>query len=103
MTSVDLAVLITARHRTARQALKAAAVIAARYEWHHLETAADMLCSSYESDERLLGLHLIRRYLTVDPNMCPALIGLVRSLTRQADATVATAARDVLEEIATDV
>jgi hypothetical protein len=35
--------------------------------------------------------------------MRPALIGLVRSLTRQADATVATAARDVLEEIATDV
>jgi hypothetical protein len=40
MISLDLAVLITARYRTVRQALKAAALLAARHEWYHLEKCA---------------------------------------------------------------
>jgi hypothetical protein len=44
MTRIDLAVLVTARHRTVRRALKAAAILARRAEWHHLEECADMLC-----------------------------------------------------------
>ncbi len=81
MTSLELAVLITARYRTTRQALKAAALPAGRREWHHLEECADMLCRSYEPDEQLLGLHLIRRHLAADPTMPQSLIWIVQSLT----------------------
>ena len=98
MTSLDLAVLITARHRTVRQALKAAAILASRSEWHHLEDCADMLCRSYEPGEQLLGLHLIRRFQAVDPTMHRSLISLVRSLARHADSRIAREAQTVLEE-----
>jgi Replication-relaxation len=84
MTSLDLAVLITARYRTVRQALKAASLLADRHEWHHLEECANMLCHSYEPAEQLLGLHLIRRYLASHGNLSPAFLLLVRSLARQA-------------------
>ncbi len=69
MTSLELAVLITARHRTVRQALKAASLLADRREWPDLERATDMLCRSYEPAEQRLGLHLIRRYQAADPTM----------------------------------
>jgi hypothetical protein len=103
MTSLDLAVLITARYRTVRQALKAASLLAARYEWHHLETAADMLCRSYDLNEQLLGLHLIRRYQAADTHMRPALIGLVRSLARHADPRISMMAQGVLDDVSTGV
>jgi len=102
MTSLELAVLITARYRSVRQALKAASLLAARYEWHHLEECADMLCHSYEPDQQLLGLHLIRRYQAADPTMRRALIGLVRYLARHADARVAAVATQVLGDRAGD-
>jgi hypothetical protein len=100
MASVELAVLITARDRSERQALEAAAVIAARGAWGELDDAAEILCRSYEPDEQLLGLRLIRRYQAVDPTMRQALIGLVRYLGRHADARVAALAQGVLEEVA---
>ena len=99
MTSLELAVLITARDRTVRQALKAASLLADRREWYHLDECADMLCRSYDSAEQRLGLHLIRRYRAADPKMRPVLIGLVRSLARQADENVAALANDVLAKI----
>jgi hypothetical protein len=99
MTSLDLAVLITARHRTVRQALKAAALLAERYEWHRLEECADMLCHSYEAAEQRLGLHLIRRYQAADPTMWQALVWLVRSLKQGADTRVARLAQGVLDEM----
>ncbi len=99
MASFDLAVLITARHRTVRQALKAAALLAARYERGHLEECADILCRSYKPAEQLFGLHLIRRYQSADPNMRPALILLIRSLVRHADARVAAAAQGALDNM----
>jgi hypothetical protein len=99
MSSLDLAVLITARYRTVRHALKAASILADRREWYHLEECADMLCRSYDSAEQRLGLHLIRRYRAADPEMRPVLIGLVRSLARQADGNVAALAVDVLAKI----
>jgi hypothetical protein len=100
MASVELAVLITARDRNERQALEAAAVIAARGAWRELDDAAEILCRSYEPDEQLLGLRLIRRCQTVDPTMRQALIGLVRYLARHADPSVAALAQDVLDEMA---
>lgn len=99
MTSLELAVLITARYRTVRQALKAAGLLAARHEWQHLEECADILCRSYEFDEQLLGLHLVRRYKAVDPNMRPALVWVLRSVARHTDAKVAAAAQDVLDHM----
>jgi hypothetical protein len=101
MSSVELAVLITARDRDERQAFEAAAVIAARGAWGELDVAVDMLCRSSEPDEQLLGLHLIRRYQAVDPTMRQALIGLVRYLARHADPSVTDLARGVLDELTT--
>jgi hypothetical protein len=100
MGSVELAVLITARNREERQAFEAASVIAARGAWSELDFAVDMLCRSYEPDEQLLGLRLIRTYQAVDQTMHQALIGLVHYLARHADATVAALAQDVLDEMA---
>jgi hypothetical protein len=102
MSNLDLAVLITARYRTVRQALKAAALLADRRDWPDLERSTDMLCRSYEPAEQLLGLHFFRRYQAVDPNMRPTLLLLVRSLARQTDAKVADAAQDALDEMATE-
>lgn len=99
MASLDLAVLITARFRTVRQALEAASLLADRHEWDHLDECADMLCRSYKPDEQRLGLHLVRRYQSAGPNMRPALILLVRSLVRHADSRVAAAARGALDNI----
>jgi hypothetical protein len=100
ITSLELAVLITARDRTVRQALKAASLLADRREWYHLQECADMLCRSYDSAEQRLGLHLIRRYQAADPTMRQALIGLVRYLARNADASITDVAQSVLDEIA---
>ena len=100
MTSIELAVLITARYRTVRQALKAASLLAERHEWHHLEESADMLCRSDEPNEQRLGLHFIHRYLAADPNMRPALIWLVRSLANRQDEAASTMAREVLDQMA---
>ena len=102
MTSLDLAVLVTARHRTVRQALKAASVLAERGEWHHLDECADMLCRSYEPNECRLGLHLVGRYLGRSRNMPAALILLVRSLSQHADPILAVLAQRALENIASD-
>lgn len=99
MTSLELAVLITARYRTVRQALKAASLLADRHELRHLEECADMLCRSYEPNEQRLGLHLIRRYQAADPTMWQALKGLVRSLKQGADTRVARLAQGVLDEM----
>ena len=100
MTSLELAVLVTARYRTVRQALNAASLLAARYEWQHLEECADMLCRSYEPAKQRLGLHLVGRYQAADPSMPPALVSLVRSLARHADASVAAKAQELLDEMA---
>jgi hypothetical protein len=97
MTSIELAVLITSRRRTARQALKAAALLAERSEWHRLEDCADMLCHGYEPGDLLLGLHLIHRYYPSDPRIREARIWRVRTLTQHGDPTVAARARSVLE------
>ncbi len=102
MTSLDLAVLVTARHRTVRQALKAAALLADRREWSHLEECADMLCRSYETHDQLLGVHLVRRYLKAASSIAPALRMLVSSLARQTEETVAAAAQDLLDDVASD-
>lgn len=99
MTSLELAVLITARYRTVRQALKAAALLADRRDWTDLERSTDMLCRSYGPAEQRLGLHLIRRYQAADPTMRQPLIVLVRSLARQADARVAALATSVLNQM----
>jgi hypothetical protein len=96
MASLDLAVLITARHRTVRQALKAASLLAARRDWPDLERSVNMLCRSYEPAEQLLGLHIIRRYQAIDLDMRPALLWLVRSLAREADGRVADRAQRLL-------
>jgi hypothetical protein len=96
MTSVELAVLITSRRRTVRQALKAAALLAERSEWHHLEDCADMLCHGYEPDDLLLGLHLIYRYYPADPKIREARVWRVRTLAQYTDARVAAAARKAL-------
>jgi hypothetical protein len=99
MTSLDLAVLITARHRTVRQALKAASLLADRHEWHHFEECADMLCRSYEPAEQLLGLHLIRRYLT-DPRMRHDFSWPLRYLARSENGNVASLAQRTIEDLA---
>ena len=99
MTSLELAVVITARYRTVRQALKAASLLADRHEWHHLEECADMLCRTYEPDEQLLGLHLVRRYQAADPTMRQALRWPIRFLTQHRDARVVGLARTVLDEM----
>ena len=99
MTSLDLAVLITARHRTLRQALKAVALLAARHEWYHLGECADMLCRSYDPAEQRLGLHLVRRYQAADPTMRHALIGPVRYLALSADTRVASQAQGALDDM----
>lgn len=99
MAKLDLAVLVTARYRTIRQALKAASLLAVRREWDHLEECADMLCRSYEPAEQLLGLHLIRRYQAFDPTMRQALIGLVQHLARHGDTRVAGMAHGLLDEV----
>jgi hypothetical protein len=96
MTSLDLAVLITARHRTVRQALKAASLLADRHEWYHLEECADMLCRSYEPNELALGLHVLTRYRTANPTMLQKLTLQVRSLTRNADPRIAALAQGLL-------
>jgi hypothetical protein len=99
MTSLELAVLITARHRTVRQALKAAALLADRRDWPDLERSSDMLCRSYEPDEQHLGLHLIHRYHAAHPTIRHNLILLVRSLAGYADQRVAALARTVIGEM----
>jgi len=97
MTSIDLAVLITSRRGTVRQPFKAAALLAERSEWHHLEDCADMLCHRYEPDELLLGLHLIRRYCAAYPNIRQGRIWRVRTLAQDGDPRVAAAAHRVIE------
>jgi len=99
MASLDLAVLITARHRTARQALKAASLLAERHEWYHLEECADILCRSYDTDDQLFGLHLIRRHLKADPTMPQSLVWIARSLTHHPVARLASLASVVLDGI----
>jgi len=102
MASLDLAVLITARHRTVRQALKAASLLAERGEWDHLEECADMLCRDYEPEDQLLALHLIRRYLSVEGSIPNSFLVPVRSLARQGDEKVAAAAKDLLNDTASE-
>jgi len=99
MASTELAVLITARDRNEQQVFEAATVIAARRAWGELDDAAEILCRSYESDEQLLGLRLVRRYQGIDPTMRHALTGLVRHLARRGEANVAAMAQSALEEM----
>jgi hypothetical protein len=100
MSSLDLAVLITARHRTTRQALRAASLLADRREWYHLEECADMLCHSHEPNERRLGLHLVGRHLAQSRSMPTSLVLLVRSLSQHSDPALAVPARRALEKLA---
>jgi hypothetical protein len=96
MSSLDLAVLVTARHRTVRQALKAASLLADRHARPDLERSIDMLCRSYDPGDQLLGLHLCRRYVGVQGSIPPAFALLIRTLAREADGKVAASARLIL-------